>query len=202
MIDAELIARLHRRSSVAQAFNLNVAHMHALVTLQPQQLAARKPISILGSVSRVIGLKHPSTPTHTGRAVTMRYCAIVHRGIDDITVTRLARPEESASIDRECSSTMLSPSEVASLLDPSWLLGGWNLNDEGRLSMLGRAVALLRATPRPHAIQSAPHLVSNADSIDVAYCPEDGVLLERTAYVRGAVLDRLTVVTFETLKDA
>lgn len=87
-----------------------------------------------------------------------------------------------------------SPFRLRELLDPGWLLVGYELTVTGTDVVEGRPAVAVTATTRPAAVPEGQSLITSAlDRIDLLVDAELGILLSRTDSVEGEVcrIDRL-----------
>jgi hypothetical protein len=76
-------------------------------------------------------------------------------------------------------------SDFAALLDPSWLVGLYDLDLTGAAEAAGRPACRVVATPRPVGFGSSPHPYRQLDRVDVLVDAELGILLRREAFADG-----------------
>jgi hypothetical protein len=84
----------------------------------------------------------------------------------------------------------------ASMLDPAWLLGGWQLTVIGPAHVAGREGIHLRATAPRNYLDQSGDLLARADLV---VDEELGVLLRYTSYVNDAPLTRIELRNIQPL---
>lgn len=95
-------------------------------------------------------------------------------------------------------SSRLGPKDVLSLLDPSWILAGWELTEEEPASGANRSVSFIRAESNG-GFQALPPLIRRASSLRIRFDEHLRIIREREAFAGGKPLDRLTVVSLESV---
>ena len=113
--------------------------------------------------------------------------------VEDVT----SRPDRLATVCDGETWWLISPDEAtglhgmalqadfADLLDPSWLIGGFDLELTGPAEALGRPAWQVAATPRPLTTNTALDRDRRIDRADVLVDTELGILLRREAFSGG-----------------
>lgn len=197
---ASLVAACGRE---AEQFQFRVSHWRNPGLLFPSLAGdeSRRSVrnsTILGSIASVLGAR---TRAVTGPAEwegDVEYQGRGARGFTGVRITYLKRDERPGSQALNAS-TCLGPKDLMALFDPSWILAGWNLDEEGRDPDVESVLTFIRATPR-HPLTVMPRLIERSDSLKIGYDEQLRIIAERQAYLKGELLEKVTVVSFQVVE--
>lgn len=211
MLRGSLLAALQSGASDTASFEFRIEHWRdptALfppasandgvqsVRLPPHLQRLRHP-SLFGIVAAVVGYRAPTVELPTPWEHPVTYRGIMSRPHDGRFGGSL-RSDETHESRPLNTSTRLGPKDLLSLLDPSWILAGWELTEEESAPPgADRGVSFIRAEPTG-GFQALPPLISHASSLRIRFDENLRIISKREAFARGKVLDRLTVVSLES----
>jgi hypothetical protein len=206
-----VLTALQSGPSQTAAFEFRIEHWRDPTALFPSAVAndgahserlppllqrLRHP-SLLGIVAAVVGYRAPTVEAPTAWAHALCYQGIMSRPHGD-RFGGTFRSEETAYSEALTTSTKLGPKDLLSLVEPSWILAGWELTEEEPASGTSRGVSFIRAEATG-SFQALPPLISRASSLRIRFDENLRIITEREAFAKGKLLDRLTVVSLESV---
>jgi hypothetical protein len=94
------------------------------------------------------------------------------------------------------------PTDFITLVDPAWLLGGWQLTEGDQETVSGRTAIRVQAVPPHHPNRSWHHLPPTAIRIDLLIDTELGIVLRQVSYADDQPVTRIELREVKVLTEA